>query len=353
MAELTFPSLEEAAEPWQWPAPPFAKWALHAVDDESPQPCTLEAASGDTFDGELVGFDPAARQLRLRTGEAGPVLTLPFVRFTRLTLPGACRLTDVHTREPFERLPVAAQEREYRLDRPPPLAPFAGHTLGHVEAPEGVYLYPPLVREQGVQRVFVPRNAFEGSHFGVSVEDAAAEHWISAPRELLQAIATQHQRPVLPIGQALLALGMATPEQLLKAMAEPLGDMPLGERLVATGVISQGDLHTAIAHKMGYPVVDLTRFPIDPAAVGKLPMRAAFSCLAVPLLIHGVKLVLAVDRPARLEELRDKHVLHDLAPVAVVAPRSHIKLTLMHLSHQQPMWSGSVMRSAGFFPATG
>ncbi len=221
-----------------------------------------------------------------------------------------------------------------------------------MEAPEGVYLFPPLVRECGVQRVFVPREAFERSHFGVSVEDAAAEQWISAPRELLQAIATQHQRPVLPIGQALLSLGMATPEQLLAAMAEPLGDMPLGERLVATGVITQADLHTAIAHKMGYPVVDLTRFPIDPAAVGKVSMRAAFACLAVPLMIHGMRLIVAVDRPSRVEDLREKRALVDLAPVPVIAPRSHIRLTLMALSRQQPVWAGAVARSPGFFPAT-
>lgn len=351
MAELQFPTLVDAPEPWRWPAPPFAKWALHELDDEAPEPCTVEALSGDALEGQLAGFDPAARQLRLRTRDGGPVLTLPFARFTRLTLLRACKLVDAETREPYDRLPIAAQEQEYRLDRPPPLAPFAGHTLGHVEAAEGSYLYLSRPAEHSVQRVFVPRSAYERSLFSESVEAAAARHWIATPAELLQAIATQHQRPVLPMGQALLALGIATPQQLLQAMAEPLGEMPLGERLVATGAITQGDLHTVIAHKMGYPVVDLSRFPVDPVAVGKVSMRTAFTCLAVPLMLDGRRLIVAVDRPSRIEELREQQVLPDLAPVPVVAPRAHIKLRLMQLSRQREMWPGSVSRSPGFFPS--
>lgn len=352
MAELQFPTLVDAPEPWRWPAPPFAKWALHEMDGEAPEPCTVEALSGDTLDGLMVGFDPAAQQLRLRTRDGGPVLTLPFARFTRLTLLRACKLVDAETREPIERLPIAAQEQEYRLDRPPPLPPFAGHTLGHVEAAEGSYLYLARPADHDVQRLFVPRSVYERSLFGEPVEAAAARHWIATPAELLEAIATQHRRPVLPMGQALLALGIATPQQLLKAMAEPLGDMPLGERLVATGAITQGDLHTVIAHKLGYPVVDLSRFPIDPAIVSKLPMRTAFGCLAVPLMLEGRRLIVAVDRPSRVDDLREQQVLGDLVPVPVVAPRAHIKLRLMRLSRQREMWPGAVSRSPGFFPTT-
>lgn len=353
MAQLTFPTLEEAPpERWQWPAPPFAKWTINTADDDAPQACVVEAISGDALEGELLAFDPAAAQIRLRTREGGPVLTLPFSRFTRLTLTQPWKLSDIQTREPITRLPIASQEREYRLDRPAPLAPFAGHTLGCVENPEGTYLFLPQHAEHGVQRVFVPRTAYEHSHFGVPVEDAAAADWIATPADLLQAIATQHQRAVLPIGQALLSLGMATPAQLLQAMAEPLENMPLGERLVHTGVITQADLHTAIAHKMGYPVVHLPRFPIDPNAVRKISMRAAFTCLVVPLMIDGVRLIMATDRPARLEELRDQNVLHDLSPVAVLAPHPHLRLTLMALSRQQEMWPGSVSRSPGFFPSS-
>jgi hypothetical protein len=292
------------------------------------------------------------QQLRLRTRDSGPVLTLPFARFTRLTLQRACRLVDAETREPIERLPIAAQEQEYRLDRPPPLPPFAGHTLGHVEAAEGSYLYLARAAEHQVQRLFVPRHAYERSLFGEPVEAAAARHWIATSVQLLEAIATQHRRAVLPMGQALLALGIATPQQLLRAMAEPLGDMPLGERLVATGAITQGDLHTVIAHKMGYPVVHLSRFPIDADAVGRLSMRTAFACLAVPLMVHERRLIVAVDRPSRIDDLHGKQVLHDLVPVPVVAPRAHIKLKLMQLARQREMWPGSVSRSPGFFPST-
>jgi hypothetical protein len=154
------------------------------------------------------------------------------------------------------------------------------------------------------------------------------------------------------MGQALLALGIATPAQLLEARAAPLGDMPLGERLVATGALSQADLHTVIAHKLGHPVVHLARFPIDPAAVAKLSMRTAFTCLAVPLLLDGRRLIVAVDRPSRIDELHEQQPLHGLQLLPVLAPREHLKLALMQLARRREMWPGSVSRSPGFFPST-
>ena len=45
--------------------------------------------------------------------------------------------------------------------------------------------------------------------------------------------------------------------------------------LVAAGMIKRSDLRTALAHKMGYPLVDLTRFPVDPVAAAKLSHRLA------------------------------------------------------------------------------
>jgi hypothetical protein len=81
-------------------------------------------------------------------------------------------------------------------------------------------------------------------------------------------------------------------------------------------------------------------------------MRTAFGCLAVPLMLEGRRLIVAVDRPSRVDELREQQVLGDLVPVPAVAPRAHIKLKLMQLSRRREMWPGSVSRSPGFFPTT-
>jgi hypothetical protein len=347
---LDFPTLEpQATEPWRWPAPPCARWPAVALDG-MPQRCRLEVASGDGMDGEMLGFDPA-HGLRFRTHADGPTLNVPLARFARLTLQQPMGLADRDTRLPLARLPSAAHERDYRVDRPGLLRPFTGRTLGHVEAPEGLYLFPPADDERSVLRVFVPRSACTGCEFGPSAEDKAAEHWVATPQGLLAALERQQHQPVLPIGHALQNLGLVTPAQVERALAEPMGDRPLGERLVSLGIITQADLQTALAHKMGYPVVDLTRFPVEPEALHRIPVRVALACRTVPLMIDGKRLIVAVDRPSRLEELRANHVLVDLVPVAVVASKAQIKLALAGLM-QQDVWSHSVGVRPGFFPTT-
>ena len=121
-----------------------------------------------------------------------------------------------------------------------------------------------------MRRAFVPREAYIKVTFGPSVEERAAARWISAPDVLLLAIERQRSMPVLPIGEALLNLGLVTPAQLDRALELQRGDVPLGEMLVSSGVISRSNLETAIAHKMGYPLVDLTRFPVEEAAARML-----------------------------------------------------------------------------------
>jgi hypothetical protein len=67
------------------------------------------------------------------------------------------------------------------------------------------------------------------------------------------------------VGEVLLELGFVTQGQLERALRDGTDDSarPLGERLVASGVIDRADLQTALAFKMGTPMVDLARFPIE------------------------------------------------------------------------------------------
>lgn len=339
MSNLTFPSLQDVPpEPWRWPAPPFARWSNEGVDLAAREPCTVETRTGSEVHGELEGFDPEHRRLGLRTSSEGGVLTLPFDRFSRLILHRPCALVERDDRTPLLRLPVAAEEREYRLDRAGGLPPLTGRTLGHLRRSEGLFLYEAGLREQGVLRMFVPGGEYIHSHFGPSAQDIAAERWVSTPRELLLALERQPKAPVISIGQALLNLGLVTEDLIQRALSEPLGDMRLGERMVAIGAISRADLHSALAHKMGYPLVDLTRFPIEPQALHKLSLRTAIACRAVPLMVDGRRLVLAVDRPARLDELRGAHALTGLQPAVAIASKRHIKLTLNHFAQQRDLW---------------
>jgi hypothetical protein len=271
---------------------------------------------------------PRLARITFRTGSGGPGVTLPFSRFRRLTLTTPLKPAPQRAGAPLERVPAAAQERDYTLHNHDHKPPLTGRTAGRVETADGLFLFTPVDEARSVQRVFVPRWAYQYAEFGASAEEIAAQRWISDPKTLLKAIEQQNQKPVLPIGQALLDLGMLTREQLQRALAVPMKELPLGERLVAEGLISRSDLKTALAHKMGYPIVDLARFPIQPEAASKIPARVAIECRAVPLMLDGARLIVAVSSPSRINKLREMFSLAGLTPVPVLSSKAHIKQAL-------------------------
>jgi len=272
---------------------------------------------------------------------------LPFSRIRRLTLTTPLQSVAPIGGAPVERVPAAAQERDYCLQSTGTAAPLIGRTAGHVEAAEGMYLFTPVEEEASLQRVFVPRCAYLGCEFGPSAEEVAARLWIASPAELLEAIERQQHKAVRPLGQSLLALGLVTQRQLDRALARQSDDMPLGESLVAAGSISRADLQTAIAHKMGYPLVDLTRFPIDAAAVSRLPKRFALSYRAMPLMIDKGRMIVAVDKPSRVVMLETIHAFAQLKVVPVLAPKMQILLALEGLSSN--VWGHNASERLAFF----
>jgi Type II secretion system (T2SS), protein E, N-terminal domain len=114
--------------------------------------------------------------------------------------------------------------------------------------------------------------------------------------------------PMVRIGEALLALGFITPLQLDDALAQQRRDrgVPLGELLVRRGDVSRQDLQTALARKMGYPMVDVTQFPADLEAVARLPYPVANRLRTLPLMQRAGRLIVAMEDPSRgdvMEEL--------------------------------------------------
>jgi hypothetical protein len=75
--------------------------------------------------------------------------------------------------------------------------------------------------------------------------------------------------------------------------------VPLGELLVRMGVVSRSDLQVALSRKMGYPLVDLDAFPVEPDALRRIPFAVAQRLRLMPLLIRDGRLVVALDDPAR------------------------------------------------------
>jgi hypothetical protein len=213
-----------------------------------------------------------------------------------------------------------------------------------------MYLFTPLDDDGALQRVFVPRTAYSRCEFGASAEELASRHWIASPARLLEAVSQQQLQPAMALGQSLLELGLVTQAQLDRTMAGLDGKTALGEALVGCGLVSRADMRTALAHKMGFPLVDLQRFPLDAAAVALLPLRIAISHRVMPLLLEQQQLIVAVDRPSRVAKLRLLDAYAHMPIVPVLALKSQILLALNRQSGEG--WNLNVSERVNFVATT-
>lgn len=341
--------MDEPVEAWRWPAVPYEWRHVMPPDHHGAQPCRLDTVTGSAVQGFMLGLDPAARSIAFRTTADAPAIDLPFARFRRLVLTSPLRSIDQVGLGRAVRVPVAAQQRDYRLHGAHGVT--TGRTCGHVENEVGLFLFAAGADDYSLVREFIPRGAFARFETFSTAQDSAAEKWIACPAELLAAADRQRRMSIRPIGCSLVELGLVTPEQLDHELAQPAGDLPLGERLVRSGLISQADLQTAIAHKMGYPFVDLKRFPIDPAIARKLPLRTALAHRALPIHLDQDRLFVATDRPSRAVPLGSIFALKPYNLVPVLASKGQILLALSKLSDQDP-WQEHVAIAPNFANTT-
>jgi hypothetical protein len=335
--DTPFPTLmlDAPVSAWSWPAPPFGHSRAMAPLPEGVEPCRIETLTGAAVTGELVEFAATALMLRFRIRPDSDPVSLGFDKIRSLTLTTPWPLVAVTAGAPIERVPSAAQERDYRVD----LASggqLTGRTLGHVQQVMGLFLFVPHDDATAVLRVFVPQQACAAVSFGASIEEQAAERWIATPEQLLAALEAQQRRPMRPLGEALLELGLVTPN-VLERVAREQGatrQQPLGELLVAAGRLTRADLQTALAYKMGYPMVDLARFPIETEAVRLLPHQAVLEHRALPLMRHGERLIVAVDELSQIPHLQGLSALAQLKVVPVLASNASMVAALSTLAQR-------------------
>jgi hypothetical protein len=315
----------------------------------TPQPCHIETQTGLTLHGEMLDFDPTKRRLLFRAAPAAPEASLPFTSVRRLTLSTALAHAG-HARKGCASL--ATQARDYALQQVghATVQPITGRTTGHVETAEGLYLFSPDEDDTRLCRVFVPRAAYSRCEFGASTEELAARHWIASPAQLAEALAQQQRASVIPLQQSLLALGLLTPTQMERVLHDLNHSAALGETLVDAGWVSRADLQTALAHKMGFPLVDLQRFPLDPKALALLPRRLAISHRVLPLMLDGERLVVAVDRPGRVLKLRELEAYAQMPIAPVLALKAQILVALNRQGGEG--WNLQVSERVAIFPTT-
>lgn len=346
-----FPPLSlDAQDRWEWPSPPFAWKHVPAPANGVAQPACIESSSGAAVEGELLDFDPVAGHLDFRTAPDRPPVRLRLGGLLRLTLTKPLQGDAPAPGVRPERIPVAAHEREFTLHAATPgRAALTGRTVGRVEAEAGLYLFEAVAEETGLRRLFVPRSAYASADFGPTARENAAQLWVSDRSGLEQALARQRQMPVKPLGHALLALGLLTPAQLERLLAAPADGKPLGQSLVSMGLITGTELQAALAYKMGYPMVDLLRFPVDPVAATRLPWQVAERHRILPLMMDGERLVVAIDSPSREADLRALAFYAPGGLTPVLAPGYQIALAL----RSNDVWAGLVRDHPGAVRTSG
>lgn len=324
-------SSDKAVTPVRWPTPPYIGYGIG--QDDAALACEIEGLQGQTRQCWLVGWDPQRRIAQVQVPPSHTVMPLRFDMFRRLTLTDPLAPVELSDTQPpdstFEALVRYRPRLPYRLTWADGRVQ-EGTTIGHVASDAGVYLFEPIDDDR-VRRLFIPREAYRDFHIGEAigrvlveqnaltpeqVERAAREQEtirqrklgdylvvqeIVKPEQLLRALEEQQRMPLVRIGEALTALGFITEAQLQEALERQKRErsLPLGELLVQSGLLTREQLRIALARKMGYPVVDLTQFPVDADALRRVPLATARKLRIVPLLWRAGTLIIAAEDPSR------------------------------------------------------
>ncbi|MDB6000391.1 MAG: pilus assembly protein PilB, partial [Rhizobacter sp.] len=316
-----------------WPAPPIGEYPqptplLH------PEACEIVGLNDTMRAGRLIFFVPDESLAHVQVPPSRTTMPLRFRQFKSLTLTTPLRpasldaMVVVTPRQAFRVALVNGGE-------------IAGETVGHLEDAHGLFFFPPADDAGAVRRMFVPRSAYlkfdvtpRAGDIGaagaarkpqktVSAPDKLALQEITTPELLLSAIESQSKMPVVRIGEALLALGMVTQLQLDTALQQQTTQrgVPLGEMLITMGFVSREDMQVALARKMGYPLVNPAKFPIEEEALRKLAYAMATRLKVLPLMIRNGKLLIAMDDPARRRSAVDEvEFATQLKAIPVLAP---------------------------------
>ena len=305
MSDLSQPhtTLQSSGERgFAWPTPDLAGYPA-PVAAAQPLACEVEGVNRRKMAGRLVAFDPAQGLVRLSVHKTGKPLPLRLDQFRRLRLV-----------EPLAAVEAPADARDLAAEVPQ--LPFRvefcdgsiweGQTIGMREEGYGLFLFEPLDDRGTVQRWFVPRTAYASRDRHADRRGAgraaSRQHPSRSPKPIGQqeamrsAEARRHaaycarssRRSSWPRRSSAgtdadgpdrrgAHLARQRHPSAARRRAGPAAARPqraAGRTAGARGSVSRDDLQTALARKMGYPLVDLQAFPADAEAVcASCPIR--------------------------------------------------------------------------------
>ena len=330
-----FPQLPEppTAE-FSWPTPASALY-LHDDPSAEPQPCEIIGVNGNVGHCTLMSVSPADQTIEVQIERANTPIALGFSQFRQLTLTEPLLPQTTASGEDFPEIQGRSGLYTFEIQWQDNSV-HTGLTLGYVETTYGLFLFVPLDDKGALQRSFIPHDAFVNATLSdpvrptapavpeaapapdvltlasssqASANERLPDTVVTSPEQLMQALDRQSKMPMIRVGEALTRLGFVNQGNLEKALAQQTGgdtSRPLGEVLIGMGVLTRRDLNTALVRKMGYPVVNVSVFPVEHAALRRVPVSTARRLMVLPLLARSGLTVVATLDPTRrrtLEEL--------------------------------------------------
>ena len=318
--------IEDSGVPPGWARPP---WPHHeARARPGAQACTIDTVDGQCWQSFVLDVNPQARDWLVGAKAEGPFVFLAVARVARITLAEPLNASKLAVDSDVMQSPKGTLECDYIVRTAAGRELLHGRTVGHVDTNDGVFLFTALAGEVAFNRVLIPRATHLSCEFGPIAVRHDASQWITEPAALRAALASQRCKRIPLIGEALAQLGFVTAPVIEQALGPTALPGRLGERLVLQGLITPEQLQTGLAFKLGYPLVDLARFPIDPACARMLSPELARRHCAVPILLDGRQVVVAVDGPATFASLEAMNLWRDKIIAPVCAPRGAILLAL-------------------------
>lgn len=334
----------EPEPPTHWPSPPYIAYDRIPVPADGLR-CTLLGQNGQKHVCWFKRIDTTGREawVSIAYGKSDVKIHLEAVRSITLSdtqHPISTADDNPDTLSPGQLDLESYRPRlSYRIECAGDNDVLVGETIGHIENDDGLYLFVPVNAQDEVSCVFYPRESLHACTIGAplgetlvqnqllpsnAIEETLAQqqslrdqklgeylirgHMVTQDA-LTRALEQQTKLPVVKLGEILTAMGLVTPEHIENTLELQKDDRstPIGELLIKQGLISRDDLLLALSYKLGYPVVELKNFDIDPAALEALPATVARRYQALPLMKRGHILVIGMTDPTQHKKIEELH----------------------------------------------
>jgi type II secretory ATPase GspE/PulE/Tfp pilus assembly ATPase PilB-like protein len=376
----------QMSDGFAWPTAPGFRLPRGVVIG-TPADCVALLSDGRMRSGTLERLDPEQSVAVLVSHEEKSLVSLGFdeIKALHLTDPvdllEDSKILDANSEEVYA--PAASQDFEVEFSDGEKLT---GTTRGYFKTDYALFLF--RLNDAGtVTPSLVPAVSMRNWRIGPKIGDMlvaekmatpeqiekALEHQqalrnkrlgdyltsseIVTPEQLAAALERQKAMPMKRLGEVLLAMGLVTEQQLSTALATqkgqpstPLGQIllqiteerisealdqqqrhratPLGQILVEMGVVDEATLKDVLARKLGIPVVNLTRFKIDPNAVRMVDASFARAHCLIPIQRSADGLVVATENPLDQASFERLRFLTQQQVLPVIANRAEIEAAL-------------------------